>query len=299
MKKFYTVVFLILSIVGNGYTQELNCDVTIIPPQLVTTDPAIFQSMETDFEQFLNARKWTNDNFSLEERIECNIQITIETQANARLFQATLQVGSSRPVYNSDYKTPILSLNDRNFDFIYDENTLIQWSSDQHRDNLSSTLAYYAYLIIGMDYDSFSMEGGNEALLLCQTIVSNAQTAPDPGWRANEKNNQNRYWLIENLMAQTFKPLRECMYNYHRLGMDKLESNPEAARKVIGDALVTLRSIHKIKPSSYNLQVFFYAKSDEIVNLFKPTPVAEKQRIYDLLKQIDPGNISKYENLMK
>lgn len=289
-----------VAIFGNSIkAQELNCDVTIIPPQIITTDASIFQSMETSIEEFINGRKWTTHNFTLEERIECTMQITIESQSNSRQFKGSIQVGSSRPVFNSDYKTPLISLNDRNFDFTYQENTLIQWSNDQHRDNLSSVLAYYAYLIIGMDYDTFSMEGGTEFLLLCQTIVSNAQNAPETGWRSNEKNQQNRYWLIENLLSQSFKPLRECMYNYHRLGIDKMYNQLEESRKVMGDALVTLRSIHKIKPSSYNLQVFFYAKSDEIVQVYTPTPLAEKQRVYDLVKQIDPGNITKYETMMK
>ena len=298
MKKLYILAGLILAHhICNA--QELNCDVTVIPPQIITTDASVFQTMETAIEEFINSRKWTNDNFNLEERIECTMQITIESQVNARQFKASIQVGSSRPVYDSDYKTPLISLNDRNFDFSFQENTMLQWSNDQHRDNLSSVLAYYAYLIIGMDYDSFAMEGGTDSFLMCQTIVANAQNAPEQGWRSNEKTQQNRYWLIENLMTQSFKPLRECMYNYNRLGMDKLYSNVEEGRKVIGDALVSLRNVHKIKPSSYNLQVFFYAKADEIVNIFTPTPITEKQRIYDLLKQVDPGNITKYETMMK
>jgi hypothetical protein len=177
---------------------------------------------------------------------------------------------------------------------------MIQWSNDQHRDELSSILAFYAYFILAHDYDSFANEGGTDHFLTCQTIVNNAQNAGGTGWRANEKGQQNRYWLIENILSQTFKPLRSCMYNYHRQGFDKLYSSDVAgARNTIAEAILGLKEIHKVRPSSYNLQIFFYAKADELVNLFKPVDAAEKQRVYDALKQIDPGNITKYEGMMK
>lgn len=262
--------------------------------------PEIFKTMETTIEEFINNRKWTKDTWGNEERIQCTMQITIENQKNQREFEANIQVGSSRPVYNSDYKTPVLSINDRDFDFTFQENTQIQWSNDQHRDNLSSIIAFYANLILAMDYDTFSMEGGTEFYSTCQTIISNAQTAPESGWRANDKGQpQNRFWIIENILTQTFKPMRECLYNYHRNGMDKLYTEMTTARTNMADALQGLRNIHKIKPSSYNMQIFFYAKADEISNIFKPTEVAEKQPIVDLCKLIDPGNITKYDKIMQ
>ncbi|MDZ4822128.1 MAG: DUF4835 family protein [Flavobacteriales bacterium] len=298
MKKGISIFLFAISISLGIHAQELNCDVSIIKPQIMIGDEAIFETMENSIEEFINGRKWTEDDFRLEERIECTMQITIETWVNQRQFKGAIQVGSSRPVYHSDYKTPLVSINDRDLEFIFQENSLLQWSSDQHRDNLSSVLAFYAHYLIGLDYDTFSMEGGTPYFLLCQTVVANAQNSPEPGWKSNEKSQQNRYWLVENILSQSFKPLRECMYNYHRQGYDKLYSDFAKSRIAIADALVALRSVHKIRPSSYNMQVFFYAKSDEIVQLFKPTAVAEKQRVYDLVKQVDPGNISKYEGMM-
>jgi hypothetical protein len=299
MKKL--LIFLLsFSFIGSINSQELNCDVSIIPPQVMISGPEIFETMENAIQEFLNGRKWTQDNWNQEERIDCTIQITIEQQVSQRDFKGTIQVGSSRPVYNSDQKSPVLSLNDRDFQFTFQENTLIQWSNDQHRDNLSSVLAFYAYLILATDYDTFAMEGGTDFYLMCQTIVSNAQSAPEAGWRGSEKGQQNRYWLIENILSQTFKPLRTCLYQYHRNGFDKLySSDVPGARNVISEAILELKNIHKVRPSSYNLQVFFYAKADELVNLFKPVEVVEKQRVYDCLKQIDPGNINKYEGMMK
>ena len=166
-----------------------------------------------------------------------------------------------------------------------------------HRDNLSSILAYYAYMILGMDYDSFGMEAGTEYYLKAQTIVANAQNASGKGWRASE-GKQNRYWLVENMLSQTFRPLRYCIYNYHRKGMDLLYSDVETARLNIGDAIVEMRSTNRIRPASYNLQVFFLAKSDEIIKIFEPAPEPERVRLLPVLKQMDPGNIAKYDGAL-
>lgn len=284
---------------NHSFSQELNCNVTIIQPQVILADPAIFQTMEVAMEEFINGRKWSRDDWTASERIDCNMQITVESQPSQRQFKGSIQVGSSRPVYNSDYKTPVININDRSFEFTFNENTQIQWSIDQHRDNLSSVLAFYANLIIASDYDSFSPEGGTDYYIICQTIVANAQNAPEPGWRAEERGQQNRFWLIENIVTQTFKPLRDCLYNYHRKGMDKMFTEMTAARKTMSDAILALNEIHKIKPSSYNMQVFFYAKSDEIIAIFTPLPVEEKKPVYEMLKKLDPGNIVKYDKMMQ
>lgn len=297
--KLVITLFLVIFYALGSNAQELDCKVNILLPQQVMSPPELFNTMKSTIAEFINNRKWTRDTWNSDERIECTMQITIEQQVDIRTFKGSIQVTSSRPVYNSDYKTPVLNINDRNFQFTYQENTMIQWSNDQHRDNLSSVLAFYSNLIIGMDYDTFSMEGGTEQYLTCQTIVTNAQSAAEEGWRANEKGQQNRYWLIENLLTQTFKPIREALYNYHRQGMDKMYQDLQGARNTMSEALLNLKNIHKIKPSSYNMQVFFYAKSDEVVNIYKPLPVDEKQRIYDLCKLIDPGNINKYEKIMQ
>lgn len=291
---------LLFSVISSSFfSQELNCNVTIIQPQVILADPAIFQTMEVAMEEFINSRKWSRDDWAPTERIDCNMQITVESQPSQRQFKGSIQVGSSRPVYNSDYKTPIININDRSFEFTFNENTQIQWSIDQHRDNLSSVLAFYANLILASDYDSFSPEGGTDYYIVCQTIVSNAQNAPEPGWRAEERGQQNRFWLIENIVTQTFKPLRDCLYNYHRKGMDKMFTEMTAARKVMSDAILELNNIHKLKPSSYNMQVFFYAKSDEIISIFTPLPVEEKKPVYEMLKKLDPGNIVKYDKMMQ
>ena len=191
----------------------------------------------------------------------------------------------------------MLLVNDGDFEIAWDGSSNIQFSIDQYRDNLSSILAYYAYMILGMDYDSMALDGGTAHYLKAQTIVANAQNSGPTGWKASQ-GNQNRYWLVENMLSQTCRPVRNCLYYYHRLGLDQLFDDVEAGRLAMADALIEMRQTHRIRPSSYNLQLFFLAKSDEILKVFGPAPEAEKTRLLPVLKQMDPGNISKYDSIL-
>jgi hypothetical protein len=295
MKRTLFFVFFIL--VGlRPAAQELNCRITILAPQLQQIDKVILDRMKDAMEEFMNARKWTDDQFMQDERIECNIQITLNEMPSAGNFKGSIQVQSSRPVYNSEYSAPILVVNDNDFVFRYVENQLMQWSLDQHRDNLTSVLAFYAYIIIGFDYDTFALEGGTDHLLKAQQIVLNAQNAGEPGWKASQ-GQRNRYWLIENHMHETFKPLRRGFYEWHRHGLDKIYENPGKARKVISDAIVAFKDVHQVRPASYNMQLFFLAKADEVVKLFGPAPEEERIPVVNTLKIIDPANIGKYDKM--
>jgi hypothetical protein len=282
----------------NLQAQELNCTVQVIAPQIANVEASIFEALEDGVREFMNGRRWTNDNFTFEERIECTMQITISDAIGSTRFSGSIQVQSNRPVYNADYDTPVLFAQDPDFEINWVNGTAINFNVGMHRDNLSSVLAYYAYMIIAMDYDSYGMEAGTEFYLKAQTIVANAQNDGGKGWRASQ-GKQNRYWLVENMLSQTFRPLRYCLYNYHRKGMDLLYTDLETARLNIGDAIIEMRSTNRIRPSSYNLQVFFLAKSDEIINLFKPAPDAERMRLLPVLKQMDPGNIAKYDGALQ
>ena len=299
MKKIILFGIGLCFIVLTTRAQELNATVNVLIPQQVMSPPEFFNTMKSTITEFLNGRRWSKDTWQNSERIQCTFQITIEQQIDNRSFKGSLQVTASRPVYNSDYKTSVLNINDRDFEFVFQENTMIQWSNDQHRDNLSSVLAFYANLILAMDYDTFAMEGGTDYYLTCQTIINNAQNTPETGWRSNEKGRQNRFWLIENILSQSFKPIREFAYNYHRKGLDKLSINQAEAIEAMNAAIEGLNEVHRIKPSSYNMQVLFYAKSDELVNIYKPRALAEKKKVADTCKILDPGNISKYDRILQ
>jgi hypothetical protein len=282
--------------VAHVHAQELNCRVQVIAPQIANVESSIFESMEENIQEFMNGRRWTNDQILFEERIECSFQITISEAPTPTAFKGTIQVQSSRPVYNSDYNTTMLLVNDSDFDISWDGSSNIQFSIDQYRDNLSSVLAYYAFMILGMDYDSMGLESGTQHYLKAQTIVANAQNSGPSGWKASQ-GQQNRYWLVENMLSQTFRPVRNCLYYYHRMGLDQLFDDVERGRLAMADALIEMRQTHRIRPSSYNLQLFFLAKSDEILKVFGPAPEAEKTRLLPVLKQMDPGNISKYDSI--
>lgn len=291
-------VLLLLALIPSRLSaQELQCEVSVIAPQVANVEATIFESLEEGIREFMNGRRWTNDDFLFEERIECTMQITVSEAVSPTSFKGNIQVQSSRPVYNSDYKTPMLLVIDGDFEFAWDGSSTIQFSPDQYRDNLSSVLAYYAYMIIGMDYDSMSLEGGTPHYLKAQTIVANAQNSGRSGWKAGQSQ-QNRYWLVENMLSQTFRPVRNCLYSYHRKGWDMIYEDLEKARLTMADALIEMRQTHRIRPSSYNLQLFFLAKSDEILQLFGPAPQPERTRLLPVLKQMDPGNISKYDQAL-
>ena len=274
--------------------QELNCTVTVIAPQISNVDASRFEALEDGIREFMNGRRWTEDNFDYDERIECTLQLTVSEAVGSTVFKGSMQVQSSRPVFNSDYNTAVLLVNDGDIQFEWLDNSNILFNPGQHRDNLSSLLAYYAYMILGMDYDTFSLEGGTPYFLQAQAIVANAQNAGERGWKASQ-GKQNRYWLIENHLSQTFRPVRTCLYNYHRKGLDVLFDDVEGGRLTMAEALIDMRSTNRIRPGSYNIQVFFLAKSDEIINVFGPAPDAEKARLIPILKQLDPGNIQAYD----
>jgi len=291
-------LFIGLILVGFiAQSQELNCKVSVVTPQIQASDKSIFKTLETAIYEFMNNQVWTNDQFKIEERIECTILINIQEWPSIDQMKGTIQVQYSRPVHNAGYNSPILNLTDKDFDIRYIENAPIQFQPDQFRDNLSSILAYYAYLIIGFDYDTFSPEGGTPFLVQAQRIVTNAQNAGESGWKAFD-GNQNRYWIIENHLHQSFKPIRSLLYEYHRNGFDLMSKDVVAGRANILDSMEGLRKVHQLKPGSYNMQLFFMAKSDEIVSLFSEALPDEKGKIVPLLKTLDPANISKYQNII-
>ena len=290
---------MLLCLIGGGHfahAQELDCQVSVIAPTINNVEASVFEQLETAITEFMSGRRWTQDEFTLEERITCTMQITINKANSQTNFQGTIQVQSSRPIFNSDYNAPVLMVNDNDFDFTYAPGTLLQYSQDQFRDNLTSVLAFYAYMILAMDYDTFSLEGGTNLYTQAQTVVTNAQglSSPPAGWSASD-GKQSRYALIDNILSQTFRPLRRCYYEYHRLGMDLAFDNPAAARQTMSNALIALRNVHRIRPANYNLQTFFQAKKDEVVKMFGPAEEGERARLLPVLKLIDPGNIPIYD----
>jgi hypothetical protein len=279
-----------------SFAQELNCQVQVLSQQIAGSDKRAFEALQTAIFEFMNNRKWTNETFKLEERIDCSILINLTDKVSSDEYKGTFQVQSRRPVFKSSYNSVLLNYNDNDFQFKYVENQPIEFNDNSFTGNLPAMLGYYAYLIIGLDYDSFSLNGGTPYLQKALSIVNTAQDASEPGWKAYE-NNKNRYWMINNLMDASFVPLRECYYTYHRKGLDAMVDNKEAGRAVIAESIESLKKVHAAKPLSFNMQVFFNAKSDEIINIFSGAFTDEKAKIVNTLNEIDPTNSNKYAKI--
>ncbi|MBL4716526.1 MAG: DUF4835 family protein [Bacteroidia bacterium] len=297
---YKSVLFLFSFLVSVSLSaQELNCTVQIESQQIQSSDKQVFKTLRQVVTEFMNNKKWTNDVIKNNERIECTIVITISDWDKVDQFAATAIIQSSRPIYGSTYSSPILNFKDKYWDFRYLEHQALEFSESEFTTNLTSLLAFYAYLIIGLDYDTFSPEGGTPYLQKAQTVVDNAQNTNRSGWKPYE-NSENRYWIIENLLNSDFKPMRNLFYSYHRKGFDEIKENDmEKSRKVITAGLKKLKIVKNKYPNSFLMRLFFIAKADELVDFYtKATPV-EKSAIANLLGDLDPSNSIKYQGLKK
>lgn len=300
MKKLILLFSLIFAS-GITFAQELNCQVSIITDnklEVTTVEQEIFAQLEQTIYELMNNTQWTKDKFKVEERINCNLQLQISSIPSSGTYSGSLQVQSTRPALNSNYNTTLFNYLDKDVTFNFSRGAILSYTSTQYRDNLTSILAFYAYFIIGMDYDSYSLNGGTKYFSEAQQIVLNAQNGGGSGWKSNERNKRNRYWLVDNILHELFSPLRECNYEYHRKGIDKLNEDQVAARKGIYDGLNKLVKVVATRPNSLNLLNFVQAKSKELQNLYETAEAKEKTEIVNLLKRIDPANSSKYQEIL-
>jgi len=301
MKKLLNQFFIFIAILTStaAAAQELNCQVQVVSPQIQgTSERRIFDNLQKAIFEFMNNTKWTNDVFGPDERINCSFFINVTDKLSNDEYKATLQVQSTRTVFKSSYNSVMLNHNDANFQFKYIEFQAFDFTINQHTTNLTSVLAYYAYVILALDYDSFSPSGGTPYWQKAQTIVANAQNTPERGWRSQE-DTKNRYWLVENMLQPLFAPMRTCIYKYHRMGFDIMYSDVAAGRAAVLEALQGLEAIHAQRPLSFPMQIFFNAKSDEVVKLFSQGMPDEKGKVIPLLQKIDPGNGIKYQRIQQ
>ena len=278
--------------------QELRCNISVSSQKIQGTNKEIFTNMQRDMYEFMNSKRWTGNVYSYDERIESSLQITLDEQAGSDEFKGSLQLIISRPVYNSSYNTVLLNFKDNDVYFKYREFETLEFNEGGQNTELVNLLAYYAYIILGFDYDSFSPMGGNEYFTKAENVVARCQNARETGWKSFESK-RNRYWLINNLQDRSYAPVRDCMYKYHRLGLDAMSEYVTDGRLEIVSALELLQKVNRSKPNSYILQVFFDAKSDEIVNIFKPAFTDERKRVYNILTEVNPANNSKYNALVE
>ncbi|MBB6500605.1 DUF4835 family protein [Pedobacter cryoconitis] len=297
MKRIITLIFVSLFFV-KGYTQELNARVQVSAPAVPNMNKKNIELIQTTVRDFLNNNKWTNETYQPIERIECNLVITISAWDGASGYKAEAQIQTSRPVFGTSYNSTILNLSDKDFDFSYNEGEPVNFSDQNFLSNLSSLLSYYAYTIIGLDKDSFSKLGGTPYYLKAQNVLNIAQTSGNTGWKAYD-GLRNRYWMNENLLDKSFEDLRIFIYNYHSNTLDRIQENPTKGAQMLLAFLPDLKQMDKQKLGSIFPNVYLATKADEMVNILSAGNTQDKIQAYNLLSEIDPANINKYEALKK
>ena len=284
--------------VGFVSAQEIKCDIRVNSNQVSGTDKTVFQNMQTALYEFINNTKWTNINFKTQEKIECSIAITIKERTDSESFIADLNMAIRRPCYKASYTTPILSYVDQKFYFSYMDGQPLDFSINTHMSDLTSTIAFYVYTFLGLDFDTFSRNGGAPFFEAAQQVVNNAQSSSQPGWKSMD-GNRNRYWLAENLTSNSYAPLHQFLYEYHRLGLDVMSEHPDEGRAAILKSLDYLQSVYATYPTCFVLQLLIEAKRDEIINVFSQGTQQEKTKATNIMKQIDPSKSNQYDAIMQ
>ncbi len=290
----YLYIFLFLVLSKNISSQELNCQVSVVSVQVQgTTEKQIFDQLQKSIFEFMNNTRWTKDNYTVNERIDCSILINVTQKISSDDYMATIQIQSRRPVFKSSYFSPTVNYIDENFVFKYQQFQQLEFNLNTFSNNITSVLAYYAYVIIANDYDTYSNLGGTEYFQKAQLIVANAQSASESGWKSFESN-KNRYWIVENALQPVFQPIRECMYKYHRTGLDIMFDKADDGRKEILKSMDLLLGVYKNRPASFPMELFFNAKVVEVVNIFSKGQPDEKAKAVEVLTTVDPANSTKY-----
>lgn len=282
--------------------QELKCNVQVVSQKVQGTNKQVFETMQNAIFEFMNNRNWTNHVYGIDERIECNLMFNITEQLSADEFRGTLQIQSRRPVFNTNYYTTMFNFVDNDIQFRYIEFEPLEFDLNSHTSNLTSILAFYAYFILGLDYDSFSFEGGTPYFENAEKVVLNAQNVNEKGWKpVDDMAHKNRYWLVKDILDEDYAPIREFYYRYHRHGLDLMDSKVTEGRAEIATSLESLRKIYRNRPDPYMhaLRLVFDAKADEFSKIFSESFPEEKNRVYTLLVEMDQTNKSKYETILQ
>ncbi len=294
----HVTILLVLVLTVSSRAQELNCTITINSTQITTSDRGIFRDMKTAFEQFMNSRKWSTDSYKSYEKINCNILITITKMPAIGNFSASVQIQAARPVFNTNYSSLIFNFADRDWEFEYIESLPLEFNDNNYTTNLTSMLALYAYLIIGVDYDTYSELGGTPYFQKALVVVNNAQQANRPGWQPLNSN-RSRYWIVENYNNGQMVDMRKAMYAYHRQGLDTFDKDPDKSREVILKGLRDVKKVRDINPTSIMVVSFFDAKSKELANIFSSGSIQIRREAYDIITAIDPSNRASYEKMIQ
>lgn len=275
--------------------QELNAVVTVNHSQLGNSNQSYFKTLQTTLMEFINTTRWTSNSVSNAERIDCVFYLNVTSFGN-NTVSGTLQVQSSRPIYNATYNAPVFNFNDRDINFSYTEFESLSYNANSFESNLTSLIAYYVHIILGLDADTFALEGGTEFYQTAMNITNLAQQSGYKGWRQNDGNN-NRYFLVSDLLATSNRSFREALYTYHREGLDVMESKVQQGRDGIYKSLEQLEELYKSRPNAFLLRIFFDAKTNEIEAMYSGIMDSNKKKVVEILNKVSPLNASKWNNL--
>src|SRR5690625_4402312 len=285
--------------------QDIRGNVEVTAHRIQGIDNSVFKDLETNLNAFINNHKWTDEDFAPDERIECNYHIVINEMTEKNVFRGTLSIQASRPVYNTNYKSPTFTIQDSEIKFYYESSTVLQFSDNDVAgtnaliSNLTALVAYYTYIVIGFDYDSFELNGGEKYFRKAENVVLNAPKDQDniPGWEAKGTQGRNRHALINQILNPRYKDFREMWYNYHRKGLDEMLQDPEGAVNNILKIVPELKNLARSNTGSYFMQIYFTTKADEWVNFLNKAPQEEKQKLVQDFMQMDVSNSNKYRRV--
>lgn len=276
--------------------QELNCAVTVNAGQLQNSNEQVYKTLENAINEYFNNTRWTNKAYKSQEKIQCAITLNILEQPSSNRFIGNIQVQASRPVFNSTYQTPILNYMDDNLTFIYNEFQPLNYNENSFDSNLISILTFYAYTILGIDADTFAMNGGQEYLVKAEKVVNLAQQGGAKGWNRKDGSN-TRYQLNENMLSSAFLDYRTAMYEYHRNGLDAMSANKKEAKKSILDAVLKMEKVYNRRVNAYLLRVFMDTKADEIVDIFSGGPRTNNGKLKEMLLKIYPSYNTRWDKI--
>lgn len=301
MRRLLTIVLTMMCLCV-AEAQEFRCTVQVNPQKLMTTtqgyessDKKVFETMKQAIEDFVNGRRWTNLQFEQQELIDCSIALILNSRTSATDFGAQLQIQMRRPVYNSTYTTGLFNyIEQGTFNFSYNETQPLDFDIGNFYSVLSSTLAYYCYIMLGIYFDSYAPNGGDPYFQMAQQVVQAVDDSKFAGWNSN--NGRNRYWFMENHTNSAYAALHEAYYDYHRMGLDMMTKDQPKARQAIIESLRKLQTVNKKKSNLVSVQQFVDVKIQEIVSIFTPAPAQEQKQVYDLIKDISPINVVKLKD---
>lgn len=303
MKYFFVFILLTFSFLNSVFAQEFRCQVSVNYEKLMntnqtypSTDKKEFENMKQAIEDFINSRKWTNLEFGQDEKIDCSFGLVLVARKSATEFEGQLSIQARRPVYNSSYTTGIFNhIETSDFSFTYTDGQPLEFDPNTFYSNLTSTIAYYLYIILGMDFDSFGMMGGDSFYEMARTICQSAASSAYKGWDSREAS-KARYWFMENHTNAAYAPLREAYYMYHRLGLDMMTKDQTLARRNIIDALKSVRNVHKVRSNLPATKQFIDVKIAELVSIFTPAPSEEQKEVFEIIKEVSPINMAKLKD---